>query len=146
GFTGEDVTPNVRTIRAIPLRLHDVSADVIEVRGEVFLSHREFARINSEQESAGGMTFANPRNAAAGSVRQKDARVTAGRRLNAFFYGIGACEGFKIGSQSELLQTYDRWGFPTNPNVKVCKGVEEVLEYAEEWRARKEQLHYDIDG
>ncbi len=149
GVQGEDITPNIRSIRSIPLQLNARERMVprfIEVRGEIFLSHEEFKRINSAQEEAGQQTFANPRNAAAGSVRQKDPKVTASRMLDGFFYAVGAREGRSFSSQVELLQTYDAWGFRTNPNVRVCESVDEVLEFTEEWRQGKARLHYDIDG
>src|SRR5439155_15271794 len=101
-----------------PNALHPTPS-LIEVRGEVFLSHEEFARINAGNEEAGLPTFANPRNAAAGSVRQKDPKITASRRLDAFFYAVGACEGRRIESQIELLESYREWGLRTNPNVRV---------------------------
>jgi DNA ligase (NAD+) len=146
GTTGEDITPNVRAIQAIPLQLRGSHPGLIEARGEIFLTHDEFARINQDQEEVGSPTFANPRNAAAGSVRQKNPKITASRRLDAFFYAQGMCEGCGFQSQIELLETYREWGLKTNPNVRICKGVEEVLDFTEEWRTRKEQLHYDIDG
>ena len=158
GVQGEDVTPNIRTVRSIPLQLTPPQArervppislripDLIEIRGEIFLSHDEFRRINAAQEEAGLPTFANPRNAGAGSVRQKDPKVTASRKLDGFFYAVGACAECEFSSQHELLETYGAWGLRTNPNVRVCRGVEEVLEFTEDWRQRKETLKYDIDG
>ncbi len=181
GITGEDVTPNIRTIRAIPLALVAYAPqnaepavasspsqpslfeetapivssppspaagipELIEVRGEIFLSHEEFARINAAAEQAGAPTFANPRNAAAGSVRQKDPRVTAGRNLDAFFYAVGACEGRSFESQQELLHTYRAWGLKTNPHMRVCPDIEAVLEFTQIWDTGRDSLHYDIDG
>lgn len=167
GTVGENVTPNVRAIRAIPLELRAPSKgqttkpatdlfsaaedtnnlpSLIEVRGEIFLTHEEFARINATNEEAGGTIFANPRNASAGAVRQKDPKITATRRLNAFFYAIGACEGHSFQSQHALLETYLAWGLRTNPNVRVCHDIEQVLTFTEEWGQRKEGLNYDIDG
>ncbi|HXG23949.1 MAG TPA: NAD-dependent DNA ligase LigA, partial [Chthonomonadales bacterium] len=160
GFTGEDVTPNVRTIRSIPLRLRNPDLNraakdgrclhpvptLLEARGEIFLTHHEFARINAVNEETGVPTFANPRNAAAGSVRQKDPRITASRNLDAFFYAVGACEGCNFESQSDLLNAYRAWGLKTNPNVRLCADIDEALQFIEEWATRKETLHYDIDG
>lgn len=151
GVTGEDVTPNIRTIRSIPLRIgikgnSTPPPRLIEIRGEVILHHDEFARINAENEQAGLPTFANPRNAAAGSLRQKDPQVTAERNLNAFFYAVGACEGREFSSQEELLSIYRSWGLRTNPNCRVCEGLEQVLAYTEEWDGGRDQLPYDIDG
>jgi DNA ligase (NAD+) len=119
---------------------------LIEIRGEVFMSHKEFKRINEEAEVQGGKTFANPRNAAAGSLRQKDPAITAGRRLDIYLYAVGACEGWSFESQFDLLRTYRHWGLRTNPNVRVCAGLDEVIAYVDEWATRKEELPYDIDG
>ncbi|MGC8667459.1 MAG: NAD-dependent DNA ligase LigA [Chthonomonadales bacterium] len=148
GTVGEDITPNVRTIKAIPWKLKSRQPlpTLIEIRGEIYLSHQEFAAINEAQEQAGLPTFANPRNAAAGSVRQKDPRITASRNLDAFFYAVGACEGYRFQSQKELLDTYAAWGLPVNPNVRLCKGIDEVVAFTNEWGEKKEQLPYDIDG
>lgn len=149
GESGEDITPNVRTMPAIPLRLRTEDAGIptlIEIRGEIFLSHDEFARINAGLEEAGGKTFANPRNAAAGSLRQKDPRVTASRRLNSFFYAVGYCEGCGIESQWQLLDLYRKWGLRTNSNVRLCANLDEVLVFCRDWADRRTTLHYDIDG
>jgi DNA ligase (NAD+) len=151
GEVGEDITPNLRTLPALPTVLRQ-SADtpavpsLIEIRGEVFLSHREFARINAELEENGGKTFANPRNAAAGSLRQKDPTITAGRRLDIFLYAVGACEGCVFDSQYDLLEKYRAWGLRTNPNVRVCQNLEEVKAFCAEWETKKAELPYDIDG
>ncbi len=118
----------------------------IEVRGEIFMSHREFARINGEAEETGGRTFANCRNAASGSLRQKDPKQTAQRKLDVFCYAVGACDGCDFTSQADLLATYQRWGLRTNPNVRVCANLEEVQAFIDAWGERKETLPYDIDG
>ncbi|MGC8785387.1 MAG: NAD-dependent DNA ligase LigA [Armatimonadota bacterium] len=160
GFQGEDVTQNLRTIRAIPLRLRQPSAipaslfeepavpipSFVEVRGEVYLTHDEFRRINEEREQTGEPTFANPRNAAAGSVRQLDPRITAKRRLSLFAYGIGAVEGARFDSHWQILQTLKAWGFPVNPHARICSGIEEVIAFCEQWTARRGELNYDVDG
>ena len=150
GETGEDITANLRTVGAIPTRLHAEDGanlpGLIEVRGEVFLSHREFARINSELEESGGKTFANPRNAAAGSLRQKDPSITASRRLDVFFYTLGLCQGYTFESQMDLLNTYRHWGLRTNPNVRVCKDLMDIQSFCDEWYGKKGELPYDIDG
>jgi len=153
GTVGEDITPNARTIRGIPLVLRSdpevgggILPTFIEVRGEVYLSHAEFARINAANELTGAPTFANPRNAAAGSLRQKDPRITASRRLEVFFYAVGACEGYSFASQQELLATYHRWGLPVNPNTRLCNGIDAVIAYVSEWAERRHHLHYDTDG
>jgi DNA ligase (NAD+) len=118
----------------------------IEIRGEVFMSHREFARINAELEEQGGKTFANPRNAAAGSLRQKDPSQTAKRRLDVFLYAVGECEGWTFRSQFDLLRIYRAWGLRTNPNVRVCEGIDAVIAFCDEWGGKKGELPYDIDG
>ncbi len=160
GFQGEDVTQNLRTIHAIPLRLRQPSAvsaslfeepavpipSFVEVRGEVYLTHDEFRRINEEREQTGEPTFANPRNAAAGSVRQLDPRITARRRLSLFAYGIGAIEGASFDTHWQILQTLKAWGFPVNPHARICSGIEEVIAFCEGWTARRGELNYDVDG
>src|SRR5205085_262480 len=111
----EDPTPNTERRTPYAERL----PSLIEVRGEAFLTHEEFARINEANEQSGAPTFANPRNAAAGSLRQKDPKITASRNLDVFFYAVGACDGLAFSSQYELLQTYREWGLKTNPNVRI---------------------------
>jgi len=149
GAQGEDITPNLKTIRSIPLRLFGEKAPIpsfVEVRGEVFMLRQEFDRVNREQAEAGQPLFANPRNAAAGSVRQKDSSITARRRLGMFAYAVGHLEGMSFATQEALLETLSVWGFRTNEHRKLCKGVEEAIAYCEEWRTRKELLPYDTDG
>ncbi len=150
GLVGEDVTPNIRTVRAVPLALPQTGPMprpiLIEARGEVYLPHDEFARINAENEETGAPTFANPRNAAAGSLRQKDPRITASRRLEVFFYAVGAVEGVSIESQWALLETYRTWGLRTNPHARLCKGMTEVLAFVHDWSQRRRELPYDTDG
>ena len=145
GVTGEDVTANIRTIRTIPLRIPE-DRPLIEVRGEVFLDHREFRRINTEREAAGQPTFANPRNAAAGSIRQLDSRITATRSLDFFAYALGESSGFTPDSQAALLETLAHWRFQTNPHWKRLGDIDSVIETIREWSVRRESLSYDIDG
>ncbi len=148
GTTGEDITANVLTIKSIPHRLsrYEGIPSRIEIRGEIFLSHQEFARINASLEERSGRTFANCRNAAAGSLRQKDPEVTASRNLHALFYTVGEVSNWSVSQQSMLLQQYHEWGLPTNSHVKRCVGLAEVSRFVEEWETRKEELDYDIDG
>lgn len=147
GSQGEDITPNVRTVQAIPLRLHGEVPSLVEVRGEIFMTHEEFRRVNEAREESGEPTFANPRNAAAGSVRQLDSSITAGRRLECFCYAVGAMRGdAPFGTQTELLRTLGEWGFRVNPNVKTLGGIDDVLEYIREWDERRNELPYDMDG
>jgi len=150
GAIGEDITPNARTIAAIPLALRSDDAraipGLIEVRGEVYMSHSEFGRINAENETSGAATFANPRNAAAGSLRQKDPRVTASRRLDVFCYAVGHCEGASFEDQRGLLDAYRSWGLRVNPHTGLCRGLADLLTFVGEWEGRRRALGYDTDG
>jgi DNA ligase (NAD+) len=147
GTTGEDITVNLRTIKSLPLKLHAPEPpELVEVRGEVFLTHAEFARINKGREEAGEPTFANPRNAAAGSLRQLDSSITAGRRLQIFLYGIGESRGFRPATQADLLDRYRDWGLPTNPYRQVCPDIEAVVAFVADWETKKNTIDYDTDG
>jgi len=147
GSTGEDVTINLRTIRAIPLRmLVQDPPRLIEVRGEVYLDRREFTRINKEREEAGEPLFANPRNAAAGSVRQLDSRITASRRLDIIVYGAGAVEGARFERHSQLLDYLKGAGFKISLQCQLCHGIEEAAAYCEEWQGKHRELSYGTDG
>jgi len=146
GRTGENVTPNAKTIRAIPLRLEGAVPSPLEVRGEVYMLHPEFARVNREREENGEAPFANPRNAAAGSMRQLDSKVTASRKLGFWAYGIGRPEITGVSTQSELLQWLSRLGFPINPHARLLNGIEECVEFTEHWRTAREELPFDADG
>jgi DNA ligase (NAD+) len=147
GTTGEDITQNLKTIRGVPLRLSGESIpERIEIRGEAFLTHSEFARINESRESSGEPTFANPRNAAAGSLRQLDAKITSGRNLKAYFYAIGESVGWEPTSQSDLLARLKDWGFPTNPHTLRFETIDGVVAHIESWIDKKNALDYDTDG
>jgi len=147
GFTGEDVTVNLRTIRAIPLRLlAGEPPALLEVRGEVYLDKREFARINQEREEAEEPRFANPRNAAAGSVRQLDSGITARRRLDVICYGIGAVEGVAFARHMEILAYLREAGLKASPHSRLCHGIEEAIAYCLEWQGRHGELGYGTDG
>ncbi|HET6454739.1 MAG TPA: NAD-dependent DNA ligase LigA [Armatimonadota bacterium] len=148
GFSGEDITTNLKTIKAIPLVLFEAETapPVMEVRGEVFLHHDEFRRINREREEAGEPTFANPRNAAAGSVRQLDPSVTARRNLDIWVYGTGFVQGNGFRTHSETLEALKKWGFKVNPNTRVCRNLQEVEAYIAEYGEKRESLGYEIDG
>lgn len=147
GVTGEDVTANVRTIRSVPQRLRGAAPAVIEVRGEVFLPLAGFDRVNREAAERGEKIYVNPRNLAAGSLRQLDARVTASRPLDVFFYSIGQCEGSAPpASQTELLARLRSWGLRTCPEIARVEGVAGCLEYYRKIGARRAQLPYQIDG
>ena len=148
GATGEDVTANIRTIRAIPLRLHgDVVPAVLEVRGEVLMFKADFEKLNARQRDAGDKEYANPRNAAAGSLRQLDSRITSSRNLSFFAYGIGALEGAAMpASHSGLLEWYQALGLPVCRERTVVTGAGALLEFYQDIGRRRAGLPYDIDG
>ena len=148
GYTGEDVTANIRTVKVIPLRLRgDEIPAVLEVRGEVLMFKEDFERLNQRQRDAGQKEFANPRNAAAGSLRQLDARITAQRRLRFFAYGIGLLEGAPTpASHSKALDWLDRLGLPVSKERAVVTGCEGMLGYFRDIGARRKSLPYEIDG
>ncbi|MEQ6434120.1 NAD-dependent DNA ligase LigA [Comamonas sp. w2-DMI] len=153
GEVGEDVTHNIRTIRRIPLSLprdQGVPA-VVEVRGEVYMGRADLARLNERQQAAGAKTFANPRNAAAGSVRQLDSNIAAQRPLSFFAYGLGeitppAQGGPDFGTHYAMLQTLRSWGFPVAPQVCIAHGADELVAFHERMGAERASLPYEIDG
>lgn len=153
GTTGEDVTVNVRTVHDIPLRLMDEGAagiaegiPSIEVRGEIYMSKASFEALNAHAEATGGKVFANPRNAAAGSLRQKDANVTAKRELSTFIYAIARDQAIQASGQWELLEWLKSCGFHVNPDVKRCESREEVRAFCRECLEKRSSLPYEIDG
>ncbi|MFZ5535977.1 MAG: NAD-dependent DNA ligase LigA [Pseudomonadota bacterium] len=148
GERGEDVTANVRTVHAIPLRLMGAGwPKVLEVRGEVYMPRKGLAALNARLEQAGEKTFANPRNAAAGSLRQLDSRITATRPLSFFAYGWGEVDGLALPERhSAMLERLRDWGLPVNPLNEVVLGVAGAKDYAARILARRESLDYDIDG
>ena len=150
GVRGEDISQNLRTIKSIPLRLlasqHSSTPRLLEVRGEVYMTKRNFQRLNARREEEGEPTFANPRNAAAGSLRQLDPRITAGRPLEIFCYGVGHVEGMTFQSHWDVLQSLSRWGFKINPYCERCQGIEAALSYYAQLRDQREDLPYEIDG
>ena len=147
GLTGEDVTANIRTIRSLPLRLSGKDAPrLLEVRGEVYLSLEAFQHINREKEENGEPPFANPRNAAAGSLRQLDPRVTAQRPLSVFCYAPGVGEGTAFDSQQEFFAFISALGLQVNPLVRPVTGIEAAVAYYLEMQERREALPYEIDG
>jgi len=147
GVRGEDVTANVRTIRAVPQRLRGAAPRLLEARGEVFMPLAGFERMNAGARERGEKVFVNPRNAAAGALRQLDARITAARPLSAFFYGLGALEGAPLPSgQQELLDLLRTLGLPVSPEARRVHGVAGCLEYYGELGARRATLPYQIDG
>ncbi|WP_421595164.1 NAD-dependent DNA ligase LigA [Rahnella sp. PD4] len=148
GTTGENITANVRTIRAIPLRLHGDNIPArFEVRGEVFMPQPGFEAMNAEARRTGGKVFANPRNAAAGSLRQLDPRITARRPLTFFCYGVGLLEGGELPrSHLARLQQFKAWGLPVSDRVRLCTGSDEVLAFYRQVEAERPLLGFDIDG
>lgn len=146
GKVGEDVTANIRTIGTIPLRLRGKHAGLLEVRGEVFMPRASFARLNKEKDEQGETPFANPRNAAAGSLRQLDSRITAERDLSSFMYGLGLHVGVELEKHSELLEFLQQQGFKVNPHYKVLNNIEEVIRHIETWSEKRHDLPYDTDG
>ena len=144
GRSGEDVTANILTIRSIPLRLRQPVS--IVVRAEVLMPKSEFLRINEAQESIGEKAFANPRNAAAGTIRQLDPKITASRKLDAYFYDLLDRENHHFKTHTESIDWLRELGFKTDPNGKHCRNTEEVLEFYEELRSKRSDLPYDIDG
>ena len=147
GVTGEDVTVNLRTVRSIPLRLTGESVPVrLEVRGEIFISKKDFDLLNEQRENEGQEPFANPRNAAAGSIRQLDPAVTASRPLDGFFYAVGDVDGYLPDGQFDLLNYLSAFGLRVNDLRKRCDGIAETLNFYSELVASREQLPYEIDG
>ncbi|MEO8755681.1 MAG: NAD-dependent DNA ligase LigA [Casimicrobiaceae bacterium] len=147
GETGEDVTANVRTIAAIPGRLRGKAPPVLEVRGEIYMTRGDFARLNERQEAAGERLYVNPRNTAAGAVRQLDPSMTAQRPLAFFAYGIGETEGWTLPpSQSALLEALAGFGLPVNRDRRIAHGAMELAAFYEEVRARRSELPFEIDG
>lgn len=147
GVRGDDVTPNVRAIRAIPLRLHgkDVPAE-LEVRGEVYFPRSLFDALNAQREAAGEELYANPRNTAAGTMKSLDARVVAERGLDVFLYSVAQVRGASFSGQWDMLKQLRGWGLRTNPESKLCHGLDAVIAFLHEWHAKRESLEYDIDG
>ncbi len=150
GEVGEDVTPNLRTISSIPLRLRldpgEVPPSVVEVRGEVYLPLQGFARVNEERAAAGLPTFMNPRNSAAGSLRQKDPAITAGRPLRVWIYAVGYREGLELGSHVEALDWMRAHGLRVSDQITTHTEVDAVVAACAAWETRRAELDYDIDG
>jgi DNA ligase (NAD+) len=144
GTTGEDITANLKTIRSIPLRLNQAVS--LEVRGEAFMPKKSFEALNKAKDENGEEPFANPRNAAAGSLRQLDPRIAASRNLDIFLYAIGDAGQTGIQSHSDGLDLLDRLGFKTNKERKRCATIEDVLQYIEGWQEKRPHLPYEIDG
>ncbi|MEI9476281.1 MAG: NAD-dependent DNA ligase LigA [Deltaproteobacteria bacterium] len=149
GVNGENITQNLRTIKTIPLQLIRKGIPVperLEVRGEVIMQIDKFKALNRKREEMEEPVFANPRNAAAGSVRQLDSKITVERPLEIYCYGLGEVRGYRFKTHWEILQTLPQWGLRTNPYVRRCRNIDEVLTYHEEMNEKRETLPYEIDG
>jgi len=150
GFKGDDITVNLKTIRSLPLAIACKKTtkvpDLFEARGEVYMPRKSFVKINKEKEKSGEEVFANPRNAAAGSLKLLDSAMVSKRRLDMWIYGVGYARGASFYSQFEALDFLKDAGFRTNPYIKKCGSIEEVVKYCREWEHKKEPLNYDIDG
>jgi DNA ligase (NAD+) len=159
GVRGEDVTQNVRTVRAIPLRLKNGPSGRIEIRGEVYLSRQAFERINKEQQDAGEALYANARNTAAGTMRNLDPTLVAKRGLQAWTYQIVSASatatadnraeksaGYEPATHAEVLADLKRWGAPVEPHWRTCEGIDEVVAFCEEWREKRATLNFETDG
>jgi DNA ligase (NAD+) len=147
GTTGEEITSNLRTVKAIPLKLF--GEDIFphfEVYGEVYMKKSDFKKLNEKRMKDGDNLFANPRNAAAGSVRQLDPRITAQRHLDTFIYRATFPEGNKFNTHMEVLNYLKKVGFKVNPHIKLCQDIEEAINYCQKWIEKKEELDYEIDG
>lgn len=148
GTVGENVTQNIKTIKSVPLKLLNVETPParLEVRGEVVLPLKEFEKLNHQRELAGEPLFANPRNAAAGSLRQLDPKITASRPLDLFFHSSGQVVGYEFRTHWEFLETISRWGLKVSPLKKLCRSLEEVFDFYNELMEMRETLPYEIDG
>ena len=146
GSVGEDVTPNVRTIADIPERLSGNAPDIFEIRGEIYMAKADFAALNAAQQKADAKVFANPRNAAAGSLRQKDASITAARPLRFLAHGWGEVSDVPAASQYDMMRLIESWGVPVSPLLGRFDSVGDVLEHYRDIEARRAELPYDIDG
>lgn len=149
GINGEEITLNLKTIRSIPLTLHQANKNLprrLEVRGEVFLSRAAFQKLNREREEEGQPVFANPRNAAAGSLKQLDSTITAKRPLDIFCHGMGETAGASFTTHAEFLQTLKEWGLKPVAHFRICRNLEEIFAYHQEMERRRDELPYEIDG
>lgn len=149
GETGEDVTDNLKTIKSVPLRLREeelAAPKLMEVRGEVYMGKDKFKQLNQERERNSESLFANPRNAAAGSLRQLDPKITISRPLGIFFYGVGRVEGKRFQTHWEVLNALPKWGFTVNPHAQLCSDIQECIKYFDKINRVREQLDYEMDG
>ena len=146
GFEGEDVTANIKTLKEIPLHLTGAPPEILEVRGEVYMTHEDFQALNLRQQSQSKALFANPRNAAAGSLRQLDAKITATRPLHFFAYAWGAVSQMPAATQAGVLEAFKSYSLPVNPLTRLCCTLEEMLDHFQFIESQRATLGYDIDG
>jgi DNA ligase (NAD+) len=149
GYTGEDITANLKTVRSLPLRLRSADRSppgLLDARGEIYMSRSYFRKLNRKREEAGEQPFANPRNAAAGSVRQLDPTVTAGRPLDIFFYAVGRVEDGRADTHREMLDALREWGLRVNPEIEICEDIDRAIDYHNRLERRRRELDYEIDG
>jgi len=149
GFTGEDITQNLKTIRSIPLKLRNdkrPAPELLEVRGEVFMTKQDFEKMNQRQMENDEKIFSNPRNAAAGSLRQLDPSITAERPLSIFLYSIGDLSGIEFASQQEFINALPEWGLRVNPHIEICQTYDEMVAYWEQMEENRDNFDYEIDG
>lgn len=150
GVTGDEVTSNLKTIHSIPLKLRPVAEfdipSLIEIRGEVYMSRSAFIKLNEEKDRIGEILFANPRNAAAGSLKLLDPNIVAQRKLDIFVHGLGYFEEPELKNQEEVLNFFKKAGLKVNPHFKKCADIEEVIDYCHRWENKRDNLDYDIDG
>lgn len=146
GRRGDDVTMNLRTIKGLPLRLREPYPSLLEIRGEIYLNKKDFARINELREEAGEPVFANPRNTAAGTLKQLDPRLVASRPLRVFTYGVALAEGKELTAHRQSLDLLREVGLPVNPEIRIFDSFDPLLEYCLAWADRRHQLDYEVDG
>jgi DNA ligase (NAD+) len=146
GYHGDDITANLRTVRGVPLTLEGDPPPVLEVRGEVYMTNSELARLNVLRKAADETPFANPRNSTAGSLKLLDSRLCAQRRLLFLAHGQGECQGLKVQTYSELLADFKRWGIPASPHHATYDSIDAVIEHAERWATRRNELDFQTDG
>lgn len=146
GEKGEVITANIKAVRSIPLRLLGTFPQSVDMRGEVYLSRSEFSKINKQKSAAEEPVFANPRNAASGSLKLLDASIVAQRNLQCFIHSFGLVRGQEFSSQTEYLRAVTQWGLRVNPANRVCRNIEEIIEFYEYWLSKRDSLDYEVDG
>ena len=146
GERGDDITVNLRTVREIPLALHGSAPDLLEVRGEVYMTNSELVRINERRAAAGDAPFANPRNSTAGTLKMLDSRIVAQRRLRFISHGLGESEGVREKSYLAITQLMKKWGIPVSPLTRAYDSIEQVIEHAERWNQERNTLDFQTDG